>query len=33
MQLRITSPKIEFNVKNYKHEASVAGNKTKRARV
>ena len=32
MQLRITSPKIEFNVKNYKHEASVAGNKTKKSK-
>ncbi len=29
MQLSITSRKIEFNVKNYKHDIADAGNKTK----
>ncbi len=32
MQLCITSPKIEFNVKNYKHDASIAGYKTKKSK-
>jgi len=32
MKLDITSPKIEFNVKNYKHDITVAGDKTKKSR-
>ncbi len=32
MQLSITSPKIEFNVKNYKHDVTVTEDKTKKSK-
>ncbi len=31
MQLSITSPKIEFNVKNYKHDVALSGYKTRKS--